>query len=148
VTISPQAGAEDLRFDGVTCRYGRGAVVRDACLRARAGEHVALIGANGSGKTTLRASTRSACGDIPDLDEPEPIDDRPQLRRPRCRGLSHPRALTWATAGPPTDSSSSSAAASPRPGRHEELPAAGDRRPTSPVSMASVLMRWRRVLFV
>jgi ATPase subunit of ABC transporter with duplicated ATPase domains len=99
VTISPQAGAEDLRFDGVTCRYGRGAVVRDACLRARAGEHVALIGANGSGKTTLRASTRSACGsgkttlrastrsacgDIPDLDEPEPIDDRPQLRRPRC----------------------------------------------------------------
>jgi ATPase subunit of ABC transporter with duplicated ATPase domains len=62
VTISPQAGAEDLRFDGVTCRYGHGAVVREACLRARAGEHVALIGANGSGKTTLRASTRSACG--------------------------------------------------------------------------------------
>jgi zinc transport system ATP-binding protein len=44
---------EELVFDHVTCRYGRRTVVHDACLHARAGEHVALIGANGSGKTTL-----------------------------------------------------------------------------------------------
>lgn len=53
MTDSRSRGGEELVAEHVTCRYGHRTVVRDACLHARPGEHVALIGANGSGKTTL-----------------------------------------------------------------------------------------------
>lgn len=42
-----------LEFDQVTFGYGRIPVLREASLRLREGEFVAVIGANGSGKTTL-----------------------------------------------------------------------------------------------
>lgn len=42
-----------LDFDQVTFGYGRLPVLREASLRLREGEFVAVIGANGSGKTTL-----------------------------------------------------------------------------------------------
>jgi zinc transport system ATP-binding protein len=42
-----------LEFDQVTFGYGRLPVVREASLRVRQGEFVAVVGPNGSGKTTL-----------------------------------------------------------------------------------------------
>jgi zinc transport system ATP-binding protein len=51
VTAAPAPAA--LEFDQVTFGYGRLPVVREASLRIRQGEFVALVGPNGSGKTTL-----------------------------------------------------------------------------------------------
>jgi branched-chain amino acid transport system ATP-binding protein len=41
-----------LEVEGLVCRYGRIAAVRELSLQVRQGELVALIGANGAGKTT------------------------------------------------------------------------------------------------
>jgi len=41
-----------LRVEGLECRYGKVAAVRDLSLEVRQGELVSLIGANGAGKTT------------------------------------------------------------------------------------------------
>ena len=41
-----------LRVEGLECRYGKVAAVRDLSLEVRKGELVSLIGANGAGKTT------------------------------------------------------------------------------------------------
>jgi branched-chain amino acid transport system ATP-binding protein len=41
-----------LKIEGLTCRYGKVAAVRDLSITVGAGELVALIGANGAGKTT------------------------------------------------------------------------------------------------
>ena len=41
-----------LRVEGLECRYGKVAAVRDLSLEVHKGELVSLIGANGAGKTT------------------------------------------------------------------------------------------------
>jgi branched-chain amino acid transport system ATP-binding protein len=41
-----------LTIEGLVCRYGKVAAVRDLSLEVREGELVTLIGANGAGKTT------------------------------------------------------------------------------------------------
>ena len=41
-----------LNIEGLVCRYGNVAAVRDLSLEVRKGELVSLIGANGAGKTT------------------------------------------------------------------------------------------------
>lgn len=41
-----------LKIEGLVCRYGKVAAVRDLSLEVRKGELVTLIGANGAGKTT------------------------------------------------------------------------------------------------
>ena len=41
-----------LNVEGLECRYGKVAAVRDLSLEVRRGELVSLIGANGAGKTT------------------------------------------------------------------------------------------------
>ena len=41
-----------LKVDGLVCRYGKVAAVRDLSLEVQKGELVTLIGANGAGKTT------------------------------------------------------------------------------------------------
>jgi branched-chain amino acid transport system ATP-binding protein len=41
-----------LKVEGLECRYGKVAAVRDLSLEVRKGELVSLIGANGAGKTT------------------------------------------------------------------------------------------------
>ena len=41
-----------LKVEGLTCRYGKVAAVRELTIEVREGELVSLIGANGAGKTT------------------------------------------------------------------------------------------------
>ena len=41
-----------LKVEGLTCRYGKIAAVRELTIEVREGELVSLIGANGAGKTT------------------------------------------------------------------------------------------------
>jgi branched-chain amino acid transport system ATP-binding protein len=41
-----------LKVEGLVCRYGKVAAVRELSMEVRQGELVALIGANGAGKTT------------------------------------------------------------------------------------------------
>ena len=41
-----------LKVEGLTCRYGKVAAVRELSVEVREGELVSLIGANGAGKTT------------------------------------------------------------------------------------------------
>ena len=41
-----------LKVEGLTCRYGKVAAVRELSIEVREGELVSLIGANGAGKTT------------------------------------------------------------------------------------------------
>lgn len=47
------AGAERVRVDGATVRYGATTVLRDVSLALEAGQLVGVRGANGVGKTTL-----------------------------------------------------------------------------------------------
>ncbi len=42
-----------VRLDGVTCRYGRDAVLVDIDLEVAAGQFIGVVGPSGSGKTTL-----------------------------------------------------------------------------------------------
>lgn len=42
-----------VELQGITCRFGRNAVLRGVDLEVRAGQVVGLLGANGAGKTTL-----------------------------------------------------------------------------------------------
>jgi branched-chain amino acid transport system ATP-binding protein len=46
-------GAETLRLDGITVRFGGLTALSDISLTASAGEFIGLIGPNGSGKTTM-----------------------------------------------------------------------------------------------
>ena len=41
-----------LKVEGLVCRYGKIAAVRELSMEVRQGELVSLIGANGAGKTT------------------------------------------------------------------------------------------------
>jgi branched-chain amino acid transport system ATP-binding protein len=41
-----------LKVEGLVCRYGKVAAVRELSIEVNAGELVSLIGANGAGKTT------------------------------------------------------------------------------------------------
>ena len=41
-----------LKVEGLVCRYGKVAAVRELCIDVKQGELVTLIGANGAGKTT------------------------------------------------------------------------------------------------
>ena len=41
-----------LKVEGLVCRYGKVAAVRELSIEVRQGELVSLIGANGAGKTT------------------------------------------------------------------------------------------------
>ena len=41
-----------LTIEGLVCRYGKVAAIRDLSMEVKAGELVSLIGANGAGKTT------------------------------------------------------------------------------------------------
>ncbi|RTL59725.1 MAG: ABC transporter ATP-binding protein [Hyphomicrobiales bacterium] len=62
-----------LKVEGLVCRYGKVAAVRELSIEVNAGELVTLIGANGAGKTTtLRAISgvlRPAAGRITFLGE-------------------------------------------------------------------------------
>ena len=42
-----------LTVEGLECRYGKVAAVRELSLQVHKGELVSLIGANGAGKTTI-----------------------------------------------------------------------------------------------
>ena len=41
-----------LKVEGLVCRYGKVAAVRELSMEVKEGELVSLIGANGAGKTT------------------------------------------------------------------------------------------------
>jgi len=79
-----------LEIEGLTCRYGKIAAVREVSLRVGEGELVTLIGSNGAGKTTtLRAVSgllRPAAGRI--LFQGEEIH-RLSARAILGRGIAH-----------------------------------------------------------
>jgi branched-chain amino acid transport system ATP-binding protein len=79
-----------LRLEGVTCRYGKVAAVRDLSLEVRRGELVTLIGANGAGKTTtlrtISGLMRPASGRL--VFEGEDITGAP-ARRILALGIAH-----------------------------------------------------------
>ena len=65
------------------------AALKDICLKAQAGEHIALIGPSGAGKTTLLsvigARLQASSGSVCVLDQPINMQDPASLRSVRTR---------------------------------------------------------------
>jgi ABC-type Mn2+/Zn2+ transport system ATPase subunit len=62
--VSDPAGADLVRLDRVTCRYGSELVLVDVDLTVSRGEFVGVVGPSGSGKTTLLRTIMGAMAPI------------------------------------------------------------------------------------
>ena len=88
----------ELAVDGLSVKLDGCTVVRDASLRLRPGELVALLGANGAGKTTLlRAALGLAprAGGAVSAAGRDPLRLDPAERARRIAYLPQARSLAW-----------------------------------------------------